>query len=229
MESILIFLATGAAAGVLSGLFGVGGGLILVPVLTFVLPHQGVPAEAAVKTAIGTSLAVIACHSVASAHAHNKRQGVIWRVVAQLAPGLALGSFAGKPTSPTSLSGGTLKHVVAVGALLIAIQMALDLKPRTAHHLPGTAGMLAVGGGIGIASALVGIGGGSLTVPFLTWCSVELAQGGGHLRCLRRGDRRRRRRRLRPDRPQRCGDRPAHHRLRLGARLRDPDDRAIRN
>lgn len=178
MESILIFLVTGAAAGVLSGLFGVGGGLILVPVLTFVLPHQGVPAEAAVKTALGTSLAVIACHSIASAHAHDGRGGVIWRVVAQLAPGLAIGSFAGAYVAHL-LTGATLKHIVAVGALLIAIQMALDLKPRTAHQLPGTAGMLGVGGVIGIASALVGIGGGSLTVPFLTWCSVELRKAVG--------------------------------------------------
>lgn len=178
MVSILIFLVAGALAGILSGLFGVGGGLILVPVLAFLLPHQGVPAAAVMQTAIGTSLAVIACHSLASAHAHHRRGGVIWPVVARLAPGLALGSFAGAYVAHL-LSSATLKHVVAVGALLVAIQMALNLKPQSTRSLPGTRGLVAVGGGIGLASALVGIGGGSLTVPFLSWCGVELRKAVG--------------------------------------------------
>jgi uncharacterized membrane protein YfcA len=178
LQSIAVFLVAGAFAGLLSGLFGVGGGLILVPVLTFVLPHLGIPPEMVVQTAIGTSLAVIACHSMASAHAHHGRGGVLWAVVARMAPGLAIGSFAGAYVAHL-LSGGTLKHIVAIGAVLIAIQMALDLQPKRARPLPGAAGQAMAGGIIGIASALVGIGGGSLTVPYLSWRSVEMRQAVG--------------------------------------------------
>lgn len=178
LSSIAVFLVAGAVAGVLSGLFGVGGGLILVPVLTFVLPHLGAPPEAVVQTAIGTSLAVIACHSIASAHAHHGRGGVLWDVVRRMAPGFAIGSFAGAYVAHL-LPGEVLKRIVATGALLIAAQMALDLRPKTARPLPGAAGQALAGGVIGIASALVGIGGGSLTVPFLSWRSVEMKQAVG--------------------------------------------------
>ncbi len=178
LQSILIFLATGAAAGVLSGLFGVGGGLILVPVLAFVLPHQGVPPAIVMQCAIGTSLAVIACHSLASSHAHYKRGGVLLQVVALLAPGLAIGSFLGAYVAHL-LPSSTLKHIVAGGAVLVALQMALDLQPRRQRALPGRAGMLAAGAFIGSASALIGIGGGSLTVPFLSWCGVEIRKAVG--------------------------------------------------
>jgi uncharacterized membrane protein YfcA len=178
MQSILIFLAAGAAAGILSGLFGVGGGLILVPVLAFVLPHQGVPGEIVMQCAIGTSLAVIACHSLASSHAHYRHGAVLFGVVALLAPGLTVGSFCGAYVAHL-LPSATLKHIVAVGAVLVALQMALDLRPRTQHALPGRAGMLAAGAFIGAASALIGIGGGSLTVPFLTWCGVDIRKAVG--------------------------------------------------
>lgn len=178
MESWLVFAVAGLAAGLLSGLFGVGGGLILVPVLTFVLPHLGVPAENVVQTAIGTSLAVIACHSIASAHAHHRRQGVLWQVVRRMAPGLAIGSFIGAYVAHL-LPGSELKKIVAVGAGLIALQMALDLKPKVTRPLPGAAGQALAGAVIGTASALVGIGGGSLTVPFLSWRSVEMKRAVG--------------------------------------------------
>ena len=178
LQSIAVFLLAGSFAGLLSGLFGVGGGLILVPVLTFVLPHLGIPAETVVQTAIGTSLAVIACHSIASAHAHHGQDGVLWPVVARMAPGLAIGSFVGAYVAHL-LPGSELKKIVAIGAVLIAIQMALDLKPKTARPLPGPLGQAAAGAVIGIASALVGIGGGSLTVPFLSWRSVEMRQAVG--------------------------------------------------
>lgn len=178
LQSIAVFLVAGACAGMLSGLFGVGGGLILVPTLTFVLPHLGIPAATVVQTAIGTSLAVIACHSIASAHAHHGRGGVLWPVVARMAPGLAIGSFFGAWVAHR-LPGSELKKIVAAGAVLIALQMALDLKPKTAKPLPGALGQAAAGGLIGTASALVGIGGGSLTVPYLSWRSVEMKQAVG--------------------------------------------------
>jgi uncharacterized membrane protein YfcA len=115
---------------------------------------------------------------MASAHAHHGRGGVLWAVVGRMAPGLAIGSFLGAYVAHL-LSGAALKHIVAVGAVLIAIQMALDLKPKAMKPLPGPIGQATAGGIIGVASALVGIGGGSLTVPFLSWRSVDMKQAVG--------------------------------------------------
>jgi uncharacterized protein len=178
MEALLIFALTGAAAGVLAGLFGVGGGLIMVPALAFVLPHQGVAPAVVMQVAIGTSLAVISATSVSSMLAHQRRGGVLWPAFRLIAPGLALGAVAGALTAH-ALPGGVLQRIVGVGALLVAIQMFLDLQPHAARALPGPAGLLGAGAVIGALSSLIGIGGGSLTVPFLSWRGVEIRKAVG--------------------------------------------------
>ena len=178
METLLIFAATGAAAGLLAGLFGVGGGLIMVPALAFILPLQGVGPAVVMQVAVGTSLAVISATSVSSMLAHHSRQGVLWPVFRLLAPGLMAGAAAGAFVAHL-LSGIVLQRIVGVGALLVALQMALDARPAGDKPLPGAAGLLAAGGVIGAISALIGIGGGSLTVPFLTWRSVNIRQAVG--------------------------------------------------
>lgn len=177
-ETLLLFLATGAVAGLLAGLFGVGGGLIMVPALAFLLPSLGVAESIAMQIAIGTSLAVIAVTSVASLVAHHRRGGVLWPVVARLGPGLALGAVAGAYTAHL-LSGVVLQRIVGIGALLVAAQMFADRKPPAAAELPGTPGLVGAGTVIGLLSALIGIGGGSLTVPFLSWCKVGIRQAVG--------------------------------------------------
>lgn len=178
METLLIFALTGIAAGLLAGLFGVGGGLIMVPALAFVLPLQGVGPEVVMQVAIGTSLAVISATSVSSMLAHHRREGVLWPVFLKLAPGLAAGAVAGAFVAH-ALPGLVLQRIVGVGAILVAIQMFLDRKPVSNRALPGTAGLFSAGGVIGALSALIGIGGGSLTVPFLSWRGVPIQQAVG--------------------------------------------------
>jgi hypothetical protein len=178
METLLIFVATGAAAGLLAGLFGVGGGLIMVPALAFVLPWQGVGPAVVMQVAIGTSLAVISATSVSSMLAHHRRDGVLWPVFRRFAPGLAAGALAGAFVAH-ALPGTVLQRIVGVGAILVAIQMFLDRQPTSRHGVPGPAGLFGAGGTIGLLSALIGIGGGSLTVPFLTWCGVQIRQAVG--------------------------------------------------
>lgn len=178
MEALVLFLAAGAVAGVLAGLFGVGGGLILVPVLAFVLPWQGVGAAVAMQVAVGTSLAVISATSVSSMLAHQRRAGVVWPVFRALAPGLALGAVAGAFVAHATPA-PVLQRIVGIGALLVAVQMALDLKPPGSRTLPGAPALVAAGGVIGLLSALIGIGGGSLTVPFLAWRGVPVRQAVG--------------------------------------------------
>ena len=145
---ILAYLATGAFSGLLAGLFGVGGGLVIVPVLVLLLPGVGVSADIAVQMAIGTSLAVISLTSISSTWAHHRHGGVMWPVFARLAPGLLLGAYAGAWLAH-GLDGAILMRIVGIGALLVAAKMAFDLKPTMAKPVPGTPVLLGVGGLIG--------------------------------------------------------------------------------
>lgn len=178
MESLLIYLLTGAGAGLLAGLFGVGGGLVMVPALALVLPTQGVPAAVTMQVAVATSLAVIGLTAMSSMWSHHRHGAVLWPVFRTMSVGLVAGSVSGAFIAD-QLASRTLALIVGVGALLVALQMALEAKPRAAQPLPGAPGLVSVGAVIGLLSALVGIGGGSLTVPFLSWRSVGIRQAVG--------------------------------------------------
>ncbi|HSW15528.1 MAG TPA: sulfite exporter TauE/SafE family protein [Solimonas sp.] len=178
MESLLIYLLTGAIAGLLAGLFGVGGGMVMVPALALVLPRQGVPGDAVMQVAVATSLAVISATAVSSMLSHQRHGAVLWPVFRWMALGLAAGSLGGAFVAD-QLASRTLGLMVGVGALLVAAQMFFDLRPAAAAPLPGPAALVTAGGIIGLLSALVGIGGGSLTVPFLGWRSVDIRKAVG--------------------------------------------------
>ena len=180
MEQLAIFLATGAVAGIMAGLFGVGGGLIIVPALAWLLPRQGVEAGVVMQLAIGTSLAVIAATSVSSTLAHHRRSGVLWPVLLRLTPGLMAGAIAGGFVADV-LSGGALKKIVGIGALLVSVQMLFDLKPETPREPrpPGSIELLGAGSVIGALAALIGIGGGSLTVPYLSLRGIGMREAVG--------------------------------------------------
>ena len=166
MDSLIIYLLTGAIAGLLAGLFGIGGGLVMVPALAFVLPSQGVPADALMQVAVATSLAVISATSISSMLSHRRHDAVLWPVFRWMSLGLVAGSVGGAFVAD-QLASRTLALVVGGGALLVSAQMFFELKPRGAAPLPGPAGLATAGGVIGLLSALVGIGGGSMTVPLL--------------------------------------------------------------
>lgn len=180
LELFTVFLATGAAAGLLAGLFGVGGGLIMVPALAWILPRQGFADSITMQMAIGTSLAVIAVTSISSTLAHHRRGGVLWPVLTRFAPGLIVGAIAGAFIADL-LTGNTLKKIVGVGALLVSLQMLLNLKPKAAREgkLPDTAELIGAGGVIGLLSSLIGIGGGSLTVPYMSFRGIGMREAVG--------------------------------------------------
>ncbi len=169
----LIYLATGAFAGVLAGLLGVGGGLIIVPVLALSFAAQGVADEVIMHLAVGTSLATIIFTSLSSVYAHHRRGAVEWSALGSLAPGILVGALCGALVArwlPTL----SLRYLFGVFELVVALQMALSLKPAPHRGLPGRWGMSGAGAVIGSLSALVGVGGGTLTVPFLLWCNVTM-------------------------------------------------------
>lgn len=175
MELLLIFAATGAVAGVLAGLFGVGGGMIMVPALALVLPGQGVPQAIVMHVALGTSLSVIATTSLTSTLSHHRRGGVRWDLLRWFAPGLAVGAALGAFVAD-ALPGQALRRLVGVSSLLIALQMGLNYRfgamARLAPPRPPELG--AVSFVIGVLSSLIGIGGGSLTGPYLALRGLEL-------------------------------------------------------
>lgn len=178
LESLLIYLAVGVAAGLMAGLFGVGGGMIIVPALAFLLPALNVDPAIIMQVAVGTSLAIISATSISSMLAHHRKDGVLWDVFKALTPGLIIGALIGAVIADFTPS-DVLRRIVGISALLVALKMWLDLKPKAHTPLPGPAGLSVAGTLIGSASSLIGIGGGSLTVPFLNWCSVSMRQAVG--------------------------------------------------
>ena len=174
MEFVL-YLLLGAAAGVLAGLFGVGGGIIIVPVLVFSFTAQGFAPEVLTQLAVGTSLATIIFTSVNAVLEHHRRGAVVWSIVRWMSLGILLGAGFGALTA-APIKGPLLQQIIGVFALVIAVQMAFGLQPKAAAPLPGKFGLSAAGGVIGWASAIFGIGGGSLSVPFLSWRSVPMQQ-----------------------------------------------------
>ncbi|AZD32435.1 sulfite exporter TauE/SafE family protein [Pseudomonas chlororaphis] len=171
----LLYLLLGACAGVLAGLFGVGGGIIIVPVLVFSFTLQGFDPSILTHLAVGTSLATIIFTSVNAVREHQRRGAVRWPIFAWMSLGILLGAGVGALTAE-AISGPNLQKIIGVFALVVALQMTLDLRPKASRDVPGKLGLTLAGSVIGWASAIFGIGGGSLTVPFLTWRSVPMQQ-----------------------------------------------------
>lgn len=180
MESLFIFLATGAVAGVFAGLFGVGGGMIMVPALALVLGPKGVDPGILMHVALATSLAVIAATSISSTLSHHRRGGVRWELLRWYGPALAVGAAAGAFIADT-LSGQVLRKLVGASSLLIALQMVLDYRFAALERLtlPRGPELGVAGAVIGALSSLIGIGGGSLTGPYLVMRGVPLRESVG--------------------------------------------------
>lgn len=174
----LLYLATGAFAGVLAGLLGVGGGIIIVPLLTFVFTAQHLPAAYIQHLALGTSLASIMFTSVSSLRAHHGRGAVNWPVVKLISVGILTGTFFGSWVA-AQLSTNFLRIFFVLFLYYVATQMLLNIRPQPSRQIPGQGGMFGVGNVIGGVSSLVGIGGGSLSVPFLVWCNVPMHHAVG--------------------------------------------------
>ncbi|MBA1194198.1 sulfite exporter TauE/SafE family protein [Pseudomonas entomophila] len=170
-----LYLLLGACAGVLAGLFGVGGGIIIVPVLVFSFTLQGVDPSILTHLAVGTSLASIVFTSINAILEHHRKGAVRWPIFAWMTLGILAGALLGAKTA-SLIQGPSLQKIIGVFAVLVAVQMALDLKPKARREVPGKVGLAAAGGVVGWASAIFGIGGGSLTVPFLTWRSLSMQQ-----------------------------------------------------
>jgi hypothetical protein len=175
MEYQLIYVAVGLFAGFVAGLLGVGGGLIIVPALVLVFRAQGMDPAVLVHLAIGTSLTTIIVTSVSSMISHHRHGAVRWPLFWRMTPGLMVGGLLGALIARAIPAAG-LRTVFGIFELLVAAQMAFQWRAHAQRKLPGAAGLSLVSGAIGAVSSVVGIGGGTMTVPLLTWCNVHLRQ-----------------------------------------------------
>ncbi len=173
MNFILLYISVGAFAGLLAGLLGIGGGLVIVPMLTFVFTAQGLADAHILHMALGTSLASIIFTSLSSLRAHNRRGAIVWPVVFRLTPGILAGTFLGAWVAAL-LSTNFLKLFFGCFLFYVGTQMLMGLKLKPSREIPGAVGIFGAGSTIGLLSSLVGIGGGTLSVPFLVWCNTTV-------------------------------------------------------
>lgn len=176
--SFLCYVASGVVTGILAGLLGLGGGIVIVPMLNFIFEWQGFSPDQVQHLSVGTSFAVIAFTSFSSFRAHNRMGGVDWQIWRRISPGIIFGTLFGSWIA-AGLSTAFLRGFFACFLTVVGIQMLLAKKPNPSRELPGKVGMAGVGTGIGLISSFVGIGGGTMSVPFMTWCNVPIRKAVG--------------------------------------------------
>ncbi len=172
------YLLIGVFAGITAGLLGLGGGVVIVPILYTIFSSQGLAPEATMQLAVGTSLATIMFTSISSALTHHRLGNVQVSTWLFLAPGIVVGALLGAVVAD-ALPTDTLRRVFGVFECLVALQIGLGFKPPARASLPKRGGLAIAGLIIGLISAVMGIGGGSLTVPFLLLCHVAMRQTVG--------------------------------------------------
>ena len=178
MPEAATYLAIGGVVGFLAGLLGIGGGVVMVPMLVFVFTGQDMPAEHRLHVALGTAMATIIFTSLSSLRAHHGYGSVDWPIARAIAPGILAGAFfaallAGViPTRPLAM-------IFTVVVIYAATQMFFNLRPKKTRPLPGKVGLFGAGAVIGGVSSLASAGGAFLSIPFLAWCDVPLRRAIG--------------------------------------------------
>ena len=178
MTYSLAYLGIGALVGFAAGLLGIGGGVVMVPLLVLVFNGQGFASQHVLHIAIGTALLAMVLTSISSMRAHHARGGVDWQIARAMSPGMLAGSFVAAliagwiPTRPLAV-------LFTVLVFYAATQILVDLKPSATRELPGPAGLFTAGAVIGGVASLVAAGGAFMTIPFLAWCRVPLRRAIG--------------------------------------------------
>jgi len=178
MEWLFAYLALGIFVGYFAGLLGIGGGLVMVPMLNFLFDAQQLSSQNNFHLALGTAMAAILFSAISSARTHHAHSAVDFSIVRAMTPGLLIGTALGTLFA-SNISGPYLTLFFALFVYIAAMQMMLNFKPKATRQLPGYIGMTLVGTGIGAISSLVSIGGGTLSVPFMLHHNVPLKHAVG--------------------------------------------------
>lgn len=172
---LLGYILLGAIAGLIAGIFGLGGGIIIVPTLIFTFSYLDFPAQVLTHLAVGTSLATILFTSVSAIYVHHRKLAIDWSLALKLSVGMLFGGLIGAYFADF-MPGALLQRIFAVYCVCVALQMWFAWSPKAILTVPARLGCILLGGAIGMVSGLFGIGGGSLVVPVLTLYRVKITQ-----------------------------------------------------
>ena len=176
IEEFVIFAVLGVFSGLIAGMFGVGGGVIIVPVLVASFMGYGFDESIIIHLAIGTSLACIFFTGLSSANAHRKKQAIDFTLFKQVALGITLGALLGAMFA-VQLDGNLLKIIIGVFALIMAVQISFNFTLSLKNNL--SKGPYFVGTGIGFLSSVLGIGGGIFSVPYFKSSGLSMTSSVG--------------------------------------------------
>lgn len=171
---LLVFAVVGVVAGLIAGLFGLGGGVVIVPALIYTFAALNFPESVLTHLAVGTSLGCIVVTASIASRTHWQKGAIDTAILWPLVPGVLIGGWFGGLLA-SLLAGVELQFAFAGFLVFVALTMLHSLASG-GGNLPGPVGRSAAGTVIGSLSALFGIGGGSLTVPFLRYCNVPMAR-----------------------------------------------------
>lgn len=177
-QLILLLLLAGSMAGFIAGLFGVGGGIIVVPVTLWVLNSQNIESEYIQHIAVGTSLTVMVFTTFMSSWGHYRKKAIQVDVFKSMAPGIVIGTLTGSMLA-SSIPSKSLQVVFICFAYLVSVKTLIGFNPNSRWNLPKPAGIFGVGSLFGAVSGLLGIGGGVFNVPFLLLCKVPIKKAIG--------------------------------------------------
>jgi len=178
LDEIIIFAALGIAAGLLAGMFGIGGGLIVVPVLIGTFISLGFDSEIIVHLSIGTAISCIIFTGLASANAHRKKKSIDFRLFKPVATGIIFGALGGALFA-VQVKGVFLKLTIASFLLIVGIQILFDIKIHSKKITPNRPKSIFAGSIIGFLSSILGIGGGTFSVPFFRASGLKLTSSIG--------------------------------------------------
>jgi uncharacterized protein len=183
MAEVAAYFGIGLLVGFLSGLLGIGGGIIIVSSLAIMFAAQGFPPDYVMHLALGSSMASIVFSSFSSFRTHDKHGAVDWAFVRGVTPGLLAGVMVGVLVARLA-STALLKYFYLAFTLFVTVQWVLNLKPKPSRQLPGAAGLAGFGAFMGVVAGLFGGGGAVVGVPFLTWCNQSIHRAIGTVAAL---------------------------------------------
>ncbi len=178
MEWWIVYLLMGLFVGFFAGLLGIGGGLILVTLMVYLFTVQGFPEDRILHIALGTSITSIVFTSISSLLAHHKHGAVRWDIVRAAVLGLIVGTLLGTLVAD-QLKSKYLAIFFVIFVYYSALQMFINAKPKPSRQLPGRLGLNLASVVIGVLSALVGVGGGVMTIPLMSMCNVPMRNAIG--------------------------------------------------